>query len=304
MPEEALNLIRASRIVFPERSLRSLRLRFRFIRAGLSDRKLIRQLLNPPQGSSLASLMRERPETVGVLIWPFQCASWPKRTRVERLLNHFDVVDSLDAPFPFSIHEKVVLLDLDRLYPSLRVVLDQPRWFMREGPLVINLFVDRFRAYSLAFALHRDQDGSISMVVGCIQGRDTHDALSLYRDLTKSLHGMRPRDFLLETLKMLGRPFSAEKLLCVCDEQRHHRHPYFGKEDLPGDYNSIWQDRGGERTGDGFYSVPLCSERKDPDQIKSKKKSLYKKRYEMLDELENTIRRSLPMISPERFIDL
>ena len=82
------------------------------------------------------------------------------------------------------------------------MVIDQAKWFMREGQLVINLFVGEVRMFSLAFSLGRD-GGERTAFVGAVQGRDIEGVADEYRDLTKAAHGMRPRDLLFEIFRML-----------------------------------------------------------------------------------------------------
>jgi uncharacterized protein VirK/YbjX len=142
------------------------------------------------------------------------------------------------------------------------------------------------------------------MRIGGIQGRNTDDALDIYRNLTKSLHGMRPRDFLIYALQILARATNVRHIYAVTDAQRHHRHAYFPKKTLEGDYDKIWEDRSAIRVSDHFYELPLITERRDIDEIKSKKKSLYRKRYEFLDWLEAELPKELSRCKPVRFVDL
>lgn len=260
---------------------------------------------------ALQHVASERPQAlVGPLIWPYLCAAWGTSERLARIAAHYRIVDRLGPPFPFAMDEVLVLADLDHTMPGLRIVLDQPRWFIREGGLTLNLFVDDFRAYSLAFSFSdtpasEAPDGQgIDCLIGSVQGRNIDEAPELYRNLTKAAHGLRPRDLLIEICRILCRHWGVRRLLGIRDSQRHHRHPFFrGKTIAPQDYDTIWEDRGGKLADDSFYRLPIESERRNDDEIKPNKRSLYRRRYRFLDRLEDEIPAGLPVVRPTRFDD-
>ena len=155
----------------------------------------------------------------------------------------------MGQPLDFPVDGQLRLLDLNDIRAGFHVVLDQPRWFMREGQFAINLFLNETRLYSLVFSLFRDGEVSAAFV-GAIQGRDIEGILDEYRNLTKAAHGMRPRDLLIELFRMFGETIGLKHILAVSDEHRQHRSNYYGKNalsKLSGDYNEIWQNRGGTR---------------------------------------------------------
>ena len=291
--------------IAPRYDLTHLKLRLKVLVAGLSHR---RQLLAITAASSpsLQRIAAERPQMlVGPLVWPFLCASWDVPHRLERILAHYRALDCLGPPFPFGTQEKLVLADLDHVHPDLRITLDQPPWFMREGGLTLNLFVGDFRAYSLAFALSLSEQGRMDCLIGAIQGRDTDGALDLYRDLTKNMHGLRPRDFLIEICRMLCRHWRVRYLLGIRDSQRHHRHAFFkGQKVTLQDYDAVWQDRGGMPDDANFYRLPITPDRRPIEDIKPNKRSLYRRRYLLLDEIEADILACLPRLEPVRLVDL
>lgn len=255
---------------------------------------------------SLQLIAQERPQMlIGPLIWPYLCAGWDAGERLDQIEAHYRFIDQLSAPFPFSVEERLVLIDLEETYPGLRIVLDQPRWFMREGGLTISLFVDDFRAYSLAFSLAQSPDGAgLDCMIGSLQGRNADHTTELYRRLTKAAHGLRPRDLLLDLCRILCRHWNVTRLLGIRDEYRHHRHAFFAQKAVETqDYDAIWRDRGGTEEDRYFYRLPITSERRADEDIKPNKRSLYRRRYRFLDMLEAEIPARLPHLQPQRFAD-
>jgi len=274
-------------------------LRLRVMASAVQHRHQL-SALTQAESPALGRILREQPAVVvGVLVWPYICASWNASKRLDQMGQHYAIVDRLAPQFHFSVDKQLVLLNLSDIHPGLRVVLDQPPWFIREGGLTLNLFIDDFRAYSLAFSFSNGTNGGIDCLIGSLQGRSTEHALALYRDLTKTAHGLRPRDLLIEICRILCRHWQVQRLLGVRNNQRHHLHSYFGKRTLgPQDYDAIWEDRGGVCEDDCFYRLPLAADRRDDEDIKPGKRSLYRRRYNFLDRLDSELTASLNWDEP------
>ena len=268
----------------------------------LANPSQARNLLAPSPGSSLANLLRRRPEARGVLVWPFQCSDWSVKQRLDRFLEHYRLADELDEKYQFGVGDKLQLLDLSEQSRGVCVILDQPSWFMREGGYTLNLFLDDFRAYSIAFALFEPKPGDLALYVGGIQGRDREEVLDIYRAMTKAFHGMRPRDLLIENLRLFAKSIGATQIICVGEERRHHRHHFFGgKAKMGSAYDPIWEDRGGVRMADGDFDLPLTRPAKPLESVPAKKRSLYRKRYEFLEQIGAVAERQYQAATAVRF---
>ncbi len=263
-------------------------------------------ILDAADGSAMKNLLDDRKEITGVVLWPFICSDWDAPKRIQQIASHCATIDRLGAPFTYGVKQRVVLLNMNNTIEGLRIIMDEPIWFLREGQLVINIFFNNFRAYSLAFSFDTNKDGKIDVIIGAIQGRNTDDILDTYRVFTKAMHGIRPRDFLIEVAKMVFRQINVSRILAVSDFSRVHRHSFFGSKAenlLSVNYDEVWQDRGAKRYDRSFWQLPVESTRKDLAEIKSKKRSLYKKRFALLDEVEADIGKHLKLAKPTWFQD-
>jgi hypothetical protein len=61
---------------FPGRSFGARRLRSQFQSQFKRHRRALAPFVFPDEGGALAEVMQQRPEILGALIWPYQCASW------------------------------------------------------------------------------------------------------------------------------------------------------------------------------------------------------------------------------------
>lgn len=251
--------------------------------------------IHPQIGSPLQRVMSQRPELVGATVWPYICTSWGAETRLQKIYEHFKAIEQLKGIPYFPVNEQLSLLDLADVADNLRVVLDQPKWFMREGLYAINLFVLENRIYTLAFSFAFDE-GAVVAYVGAIQGVDVEGILGDYKDLTKALHGMRPRDFLVEMFRTFCRCMGVTKIYAVDDAKRQHRSSYFGSKksgELLLNYNDIWLERGGVRDSEDFFVLSVETPMRSLDEVPSKKRAMYRRRYELLQSIEERVQANL-----------
>lgn len=231
-------------------------------------------------------------DSVGVVQWPYISKNWSAQDRLGVLASHYEVITkSCPQLLLFGRSESLVLSDLSEFSAGCFLVLDRPTWFMREGELVLNLFQGDLRIASIAFTLCRT-DTELCIFIGAVQGIhkgvESDLSLSIYRDLTKDFEGLRPRSFLIEVIKYLATNLGVEKIYAVGDGYRHHRHPYFGAEksqDLAANYDVIWLEHGATPSErEDFFEIPMEPSRKPLDSIAAKKRAMYRRRYELLDD--------------------
>ena len=289
-----------SSAVWPGKGFRAIRQRLQFVGRALTAYSAVRPFLEARQDSSLGKLMSHRPETIGAVVWPYQCSGWNARTRLERIRQHYSIIEKWGGRLAFPSDGQLVLLDLPDIRQGLRVIIDGPKWFMREGELSINLFINEERIFSLAFSLTH-QNGSHAAFVGGIQGRDIEGALVEYRELTKATHGMRPRDFLIELFRMFCSKLGVKTIFAVSDAYRHHRHPYFAQASKMffNNYDEIWSDRGGSRVDPMYFEFAVDARWRDLDTVPAKKRAMYRRRYEMLERISRQIDARLDICEQE-----
>jgi uncharacterized protein VirK/YbjX len=178
----------------------------------------------------------------------------------------------------------VNIIQLAAIDPRYRITLDQARWLLREGPLVMSLWSGIDRIFHIGFCLSTE-NGKRVAYIGSIQGRveiDDYkiDILNCYRHFTKAASGMRPRDFIVEVFKMLCRAIDVIEIRAVSQLNHPERH------DIKLPYDDIWRERGGRRAANGFFILPVAASRRTDEDIPRKKKAMYARRYSMLDIVE------------------
>jgi uncharacterized protein VirK/YbjX len=124
--------------------------------------------------------------------------------------------------------------------------------------------------------------------VGSLQGlrRPSDDAATAIRALTKQCHGLRPHGLLLAVLQAACGHWGVERLVGVDDARQVKRRRDAARQGFVFDYGKFWASQGGLQTqADANWTLPTRPARKPLEAVPSHKRSEYRKRHALLDDL-------------------
>jgi len=271
--------------IYTPLNIKNFILRIRYMFIALLNWRIITKIISTTN-NCLKKELDDQKDKLGILVWPYIHNEWGFEKKASIIQNHYRCIDDIPQ-LCVREPERLDVLDLDNVKPGLKVIIDRGEWFKREGELVLNIFLSEQRLYSLAFTLGL-VDGKMVAYIGGIQGVSLVNIMQLYKQITKSLHGMRPRDFLINVLKILCLQIGVEEILAISNKNRHHNHKYFSNydhDDALTDYDKAWIEQGFEKSLNGFYSTKVNINRRPLTDLPSKKRSMYRKRYALLDEI-------------------
>ena len=130
--------------------------------------------------------------------------------------------------------------------------------------------------------------GKPTLFIGGLQGAKSWVPHENIQTATKACHGLFPKRLLLETACHLAPLLQAVQIQAVGNDThiyRSWRYAKKKKDKLHADYDSFWLSMGGEPGNDGYFTLPDVITRKPMDEIASKKRAEYRRRYELLDSL-------------------
>ncbi len=275
------------RQMHPGFSLGAIKLNLQMLGSAVSHRDTIGQWFGTLDNPLLTRAVACYPLIEGAMYWPYINHEWSVEKRLEVIDQHYRLLDGEASIIADATFADLELVRMDTEFPGLHLVLEKAPWFLREGEIVLSIFVNEHRVYSAAFTLGVE-DGRRVAYVGALQGRNIENIMEIYRSMTHALHGMRPRDFLLATLKLLLSSMSVETIWGVCTDNQQHWGKYFaGAHDqkLVADYNEAWVEHEGIAIGNGFFELQPKVQFKDMADIPSRKRANYRRRYAMLEKL-------------------
>ncbi len=289
-------MVRTSRAVHPRNSLHGLIQAAALFYRQFTQREVLRDWYLPGRAPSLMPLrdmLACRPDLVAVLRRPYINTFWEAKGRLLAIEEHYRQVAGPARALRLAVGGTVTLATVAIPQHTLEIVLDSPEWFIHEGELALNLFLDGERIYTVAFSLGLDAGEPVALI-GALQGLGSERALDVYRGLTHALHGLRPRDLLIAAFRTLCRELGLTRYLAVGDTARVAISPYFGaSKRVQSSYDAVWQEHGGVHRPDDFHVLPIQVARRTHAEIPARKRSAYRQRYAMLDRLEADIGRSL-----------
>jgi len=175
-------------------------------------------------------------------------------------------------------------LTLLELADRTRIVLSLNDVSFHEGLWQVALVgADGVRLYSIGFGF----TDAHTLLVGNVQGPSLKDeGLDRIRDATHAAHGMRPPHLLVHALRVLAVRWGAERLQGV-DPENHVK----GRWNLRGsrlrfDYRAFWTEHEGVRDAGGNWSLPLATALRPIEDVPTKRRAMYRRRYAMLEALQ------------------
>lgn len=200
---------------------------------------------------------------------------------------------------PFPLNECSVG-DLDQ---PLLVNLGYARHMQQEGELTLSLgFADSLETFnqhrwitSLTFML-RQGVGGRELLVGGVQGSHSENSREDIRLATQVFHGLRPKHLLIHLLRQIASCWEVSGILAVSDAAHClTRKRYRGRIQIVSSYDELWRDVGGELREDGFYVLPLRHARRPLEEVPTRKRAQYRRRYELMDCVDAEIRDKLSL---------
>lgn len=251
------------------------------------------RLWNAPREGLLGQTLQARPEIWRMLRVRFVSARWATGERLDRIAGHCDLAERMGGPFAVRPHQRAILMRLDDVASGTQVVIDSPRWLLREGLLAMSLFHRGDRIFSLSFTLAEEKGVRVAFVGG-IQGRRAADALERNRLLTRGAAGARPQDLLVELFRALCSAVGITRILCVSDCIRNGRTPFAhgggpDADPVTFDYDTLWRERGGVLRPDGFFDLPVYPEARDDSELTAKKRAARRKKLAMIASLQDRL---------------
>ena len=283
-----------ARFLYPEDSARKTFNRGKFLLRSLLYLAQLNRVFELFQSAPLRALPARHPELLDKPMRPYRFACSTVNQRVKMVEDHYRLLLGLYPELidPLYLGEGIVLGH----YPDggWRIVLRHDGTFRREAELALSIVNARGeRLYSCAFSLAGNEQ-ELALVIGSVQGPEpcVEQPKEQVRALTRAGQGLRPKSLVVMLVMALAGAMGAHRV-CAVRMKAHifqaRRYSKKKKACLQADYDELWQEFGALDQDANFVRLqPVV--RKPLEEIASKKRAMYRRRYEWLDQLELAIR--------------
>lgn len=177
-----------------------------------------------------------------------------------------------------------------------RIRIGSDAQFRKEGEISVFLELEGVAGPVTGMAFSLEQSGEWIALVGGFQGRKGGDEDTI-KLATKAMHGLRPKNLMVLLLQELALALDIAALRGVGNGVQVYRarlnNPLVPVRNIRFDFDALWNEVGGVRLEDGWFGLPSTTPRRGPDEIKPNKRSMYAKRYALLDDLFRQVRERL-----------
>jgi len=268
--------------------------KFKFIIRGLLHQEDLQNLFTLLQKNSLAQIIKAQPDIYNKPFREYLYCNNTTKNKFNFIQSHYTYISKI-----FNTNNMKMLYSLPGLellkfeledIGTLRVNLCYIPDLGKEGEITLLLSINDADLYSIQFSFN--QDNELNLVIAGIQSRGTVDN-DLIKKVTKKMHGLRPRNFLIFIIRQICEILDVKLILAIRSKYHIANCSHVSKTDkFQANYDQYWDEELGIK-GEIFYTLPLKESRKAIEDIASKKRSQYRKRYAMLDEFKEIIKQNL-----------
>ncbi len=269
--------------------------KFKFILRGLLHRNDIKNLHHLFLNSKLKPVIESQPDIYNKPFRSYLFCNIAIKNKFEHIQSHYsyisnnftaNAIEKIYSTFELNLLE----FELENI-GKIKVKLCYIAALGKEGEMTLLLDLNDQDLYSISFSFY-EKNNKLEFIIYGIQSRSAVNPDTI-KQVTKKMHGVRPRNYLFFILRQICQVYNIDKISAIRSQFHVANCSHVSKTDkFQANYDQYWEEENGI-AGDKFYTLPLIEKRKTMEEIASKKRSMYNKRYNMLDEHKETIQRVL-----------
>lgn len=193
---------------------------------------------------------------------------------------------------------KLWKMELGEEFQSMELVMRIEPGQRKEGLTALMLLLpDGEPIYQIIFWIARDKLGDWSMWIGAMQGPNMDDAKEVVKKITKKCHAYRTKNLILYATQAVARALDVRKIYAVTNEGYYANNHVRSDRKLKTSFSDFWIEAGGSHTNDPrFDMLPLFETRKSVDEIPTRKRAVYRRRFELLDGIDSSIAENIKSV--------
>lgn len=265
-----------------------------FLRVLLNGKKPIAKIERTFNHPKLKRILHDNPSQYTKIYHPYLYRGLKINDRVLSVNNHYEfikkqwhqkIIDAVYSESGFLLAEMI----FDKQVFSIVLQKCSGTRYESESEIIINLISEQEKIMGICFNFTIEQNNDAGIFISSMQGSSDHHSLNhqIIKEFTKKTGGMRPQSFLLYALTVIASVYQLKDIHAL------KTNSHLKRKRIKTNYDTFWNDFGGESINETVYSIPLIYERKPIEDIKTNKRSMYKRRYDLLDEVGQQIQNAL-----------
>lgn len=160
----------------------------------------------------------------------------------------------------------------------------------KEGLLSVILRLGAASLYQIIFWIALAKDGTYAMWIGAMQGPNMAHARDVVKQATKVCHSYRTKNLVLYIAQAVARMLGLRHIFAVTNSGYYANNHVRVDRKLKTDFSEFWREAGGVNTDDTrFMELPLIEVRKTMEEVPTRKRAVYRRRFAMLDEVDREV---------------
>lgn len=229
---------------------------------------------------------------------PYLTVKGSPAQRAEMVVKHYQfVTQSLPSTTAHAIYQAQPGLELAHFSANedgYRLALMFDARYQKEGEMTLKLLdSEGLPFYALSFSIIEGLKGR-ELMIGGIQGPASSPENNVkIKALTKTLHGLRPKDLMIKMLTIVANIWQVEHILAVRNRAHIYRARRYEKGKVKADYDAHWRALNATEYNRDFVELNKIDIRKAPEDISRPKRAMYRRRYEWLDSMAEIFEQKL-----------
>jgi uncharacterized protein len=290
----AKNLVESARLVHPHTGMRDIIWRAKYCLRGLAQARLTREWFLLLQKPELVELTRMHPHMLSKLQRAYLHRTLGPRQRLDALRTHYSfVAEHFSKKLIQEIFGRAGFL-LTKISlegaGQIEVRLRYCHHSGKEGDLTIWIQDAETKSplYSITFSIVGDCVSGRELFIGGLQGFSPAHEDRRVVEVTRAMHGLRPKALALSVLQQLATLWGCSAIRAVSDTMHIYRH-YQRRKTFAAQYDDFWLECGGRLAADRLFDLPLKPVLRPLLEIKANKRQMYRRRYALLENLNAEI---------------
>lgn len=172
----------------------------------------------------------------------------------------------------------------------LRLVLYYEPGQRKEGLLSVILRLGKSALYQMIFWIQKNPKGEWAAYIGAMQGPNMDNAKEVIKKITKQCHAYRTKNLILHAMQEVARNLGIRHLYAVTNYGYYANNHVRIDRKLKTDFSMFWGESGGQACEDKrFFELPLVEYRKAMDEVPTRKRAVYRRRFALIDEVDSCI---------------